>query len=186
MGKFNSKLKRKRITTMALSMIKRSTVPMLGKGQIGLPKVSVRSNGQISFSTATSKILVGCTFMAVAFDEAKRTLQFQGLAKAPKGVAEEDLFKLGYSEKTKSAFLSGAGLCKVLEYDYKASGNQNFDASLVEDKKLVSFTLPKGKLTPKEIVERPKKANKEAPVGGKDAPVSPTAGDEPEIELEEA
>lgn len=177
---------------MALTQIKKSTVPVLGKGQIGKPVVAVRSNGQISFSSMVSKILTNCVYAAVGFDEAKRTLQFQGLAKVPKGVDENDLFKLGHSDKTKAYFFSGAGLMQLLSYDYKASGNQSFDAVTKEENKTVVITLPKGKLTPKPVVTRVKKEKVASAAAGANgaakAPTTPPAaeGDEPELELEEA
>lgn len=179
---------------MALSMIKKSTLPVL-RGGPGKLNVAIRVNGQISFSSEATKILRGSKFCVVGFDSDKRTLQFQGVAAVPAKMTESDLFKIGFGkdEKTsKGAFMSGAGLMKMLEYDYKASGNQIFDATTNAEKKIVSIVLPKGSLTPKPVTPRKSKKAKGATTPATTAPATANApattkepeGDE-ELELVE-
>lgn len=163
---------------MANIVIKKSTLPVLGKGKTGSPKVTIAGKGQISFSPAASKTFAGLQLALVAWDGDTRTMTVQAFSKAPKGYTDADCFTLGYQKKSKSAYFSASALLQDADanigYDYKKSGNQPFDVTSVDTDKVksISWKLPQGALKARPVQVRAKKdktpANPAAP-----APATP-------------
>lgn len=165
------------------SSIKRSELPVMR--QVSKPSATVRGNGQIGFSSIVTKLFGSATHLVIGWaDQKARLLGLQAVSKAPKGMANDDLFKLSVPKKNGgTAFVSASGLLSKVGYDYKASGNQVFDATVYDAEKAITFTLPKGKLTPKPVVPRKKKVA--ASGAGAGATVTQQNPDEPEPEGEE-
>lgn len=151
---------------MAVTFIKRSTLPILGRGKGATgPSVNVSEKGQIGFNPATTKAFGGLKLAVVGFDAATRNFSIQAFAKPPKNYEEADCYVLGYAKKGGGSYFSAAAILQSKElgigYDYKASNSQSFVPTIDAEKHVVSFTLPKGALTPKP---RQTRAKKTAPV----------------------
>ena len=162
---------------MANIVIKKSTLPVLGKGKAGEPKVTLASKGQISFSPSASKVFDNRTLALVMWDKDSRTMTVRAFTKPPKDYTEADCFVIGYQKKSKAAYFSASALLQNKEaaigYDYKASGNQSFNVTAVntDKEKSVSWQLPEGAMTPKPSTPRKKKNKTEAPANTAPAPV---------------
>jgi hypothetical protein len=173
------------VFVMGLSFVKRSEMPVAQKGKSSGPSVSVTENGQVAFNAAASEGLGGRAITKVAIAHDSETGQFGVYPKGHKSVAkltDADMFDIRWNkEKNKKGqkqSLSGtvssmSGLLKANGYDYKASGQQSFAVTIGKDN-VLSFTLPKGKLTPKP--KNPRKP-KVAPA----APAAPESGNGPVI-----
>jgi hypothetical protein len=167
---------------MPVKMILFAELPKLqvGKAAATEPKIAIRENGQIAFNSkfvadyvkpidATHIIFrwngdgdVGtfpCDILTIPCDAAK---------------AEEERSKGGVvypipppKKKETGIVMTGSALLQRIKYQYKASGNQNFDVNLLGKNKLPSLKLTAEKLTPapKQTRERKKK----------DAPAAPPA-----------
>lgn len=142
-------------------IIKKSSLPVLGRGKTGAPTVTVAGKGQISFSPVTSKAFEGRTLALVGWDDKTRTIEVLAFSKPPKGYTEADMFTLGYQKKSKSAYFSASSLLQDKDtnigYDYKSSGNQTFSCEVDAEKHVVRFKVPAGKLTAKPVTPRKKK-----------------------------
>lgn len=146
---------------MAFQTIKKSEVPST-RAERGLPRAAVRLNGQMAFNASATKAFGTNRLVLVNHDKKTHQVQVVAYAKAPKGFEDGDMYKLGYSDKTKSAYFSAADLLKLLKYDYAKSGNQTFAAIADETTKSVTFDLPEGALTPS--AKRPRKVKTVAAV----------------------
>jgi hypothetical protein len=134
---------------MAAVLIRRSTLKAL-KGTPGKATVTVQGRGTFSFSPTASKVFAGYTVLAITWDDKTRELTMQAFPRAPKGLDEADLFKLGYQKKSKCGYFAGASLLQdagaKIGYEYQLSGNQTFELTVTPEHNLVSFILPKGSL----------------------------------------
>lgn len=153
------------------TIIRKSQLPVLGKGKAGAATVTVQSKGQIAFSPMASKAFEGRKFGLASWDEGSRTMEFMAFAKPPKIAGEqykeEDMFTIGYQKKSKSAYFAGSSMLQDAKlnigYDYKESGNQTFPVQANEKEHKVTFHLPEGKLQAKPVQVRKKKTTNLAP-----------------------
>jgi hypothetical protein len=144
---------------MALTFVKRSTLPAAVKGKAGSLSVGVTSNGQIVFSSLATKALNGVEKVVMAFDGAKAYV-FQKGAKLVAKVDEKDMITVSKSKKTGTISFSGAAILRAARdfgashtYDFKASGNQSFAVTVDEKNNCLTFELPE-KMTPKPVTTR--------------------------------
>lgn len=148
----------KELTHMA--GIQRSKLPVLRVGKTATePVVSITDNGQIRFNKLAAAVF-GDSKAVMLFDFSdKRVLTIVGYSgKLPKGWTEEDLFALPTDQEKKGSYINAASALRQLEYDYKASGSQSFrELGINKEKRLISFTVPKGALTPLPKQHREKK-----------------------------
>src|ERR1039458_4634946 len=89
---------------MALTFVKRSTLPAAIRGKAGTLSVSVTVNGQIVLSALSTAALNGATKVVMAFEGAKAYV-FPSTAAAVKKVAEADMIVLS---ALSTAALNGA------------------------------------------------------------------------------
>ena len=82
-------------------------------------------------------------------------LLFLGMREPPKGIQEEDCFRVRRNSGG-SGCIEAAGLMQWLGYDYKGSGNQRLDVTVNEDHQSLMFPLPEGTLTPVPRLSRKK------------------------------
>lgn len=175
LDRLDSRQKELEKTTMAMTFVKKSTLPVLGKGKASEPSVTVTDKGQLTFNPAAAKAFGGLRLAVMGFDSDSRKLQIQAFAKPPKGFEESDCYVIGVQKKSHAAYFSAANLLQSKEYnigyDYKASGSQSFVPAVDVDKHVILITLPAGALTPrpkqtrnKKTAETPKAAA--ATVGG--------------------
>lgn len=148
----------KELTHMA--GIQRSKLPVLRVGKTATePVVSITDNGQIRFNKLAAAVF-GDSKAVMLFDfSEKRVLTIVGYSgKLPKGWTEEDLFALPSDPEKKGCYINAASALRQLGYDYKASGSQNFkELGINKEKRLISFTVPKGALTPLPTQHRERK-----------------------------
>ena len=144
---------------MALTFVKRSTLPAAVKGKAGSLSVGITNNGQIVFSSLATKALNGIDKVAMGFDGVKAYVFPKG-AKAIAKVDEKDLITVSKSKKTGTISFSGAAILRAARdfgashtYDFKASGNQSFAVTVDEKNNCLTFDLPE-KMTPKPVTAR--------------------------------
>lgn len=154
--------RQKDIKENPMTIIKRSVLPVLGRGKASLPTVTIGGKGQISFSPIASKGFDGKVTALVGWDSKSRTMSVQAFKGVPKGYTEADCFTLGSSKKSHVAYFSASALLQDADtgigYDYKSSGNQTFPATVDEKTNSVSWKVPEGTMTPKPVTKREKKA----------------------------
>jgi hypothetical protein len=155
---------------MALSFIKRSDLPVSARGKSAPPSVSVTEAGQITFSGAACEALGGRKVASVipAYDPETGKVAFYPKGHKATAKQPEDNFiplrwskeknKKGKNNSTSATVSSGTGILKIAGYDYKKSGQQNFQVT-VGDGGILSFGLPKGALTPKPKQQRKPRAS---------------------------
>lgn len=162
---------------MAITFLKRSELPEPTKGKVGTNSVAISDNGQIVMSSIASKFFAGVDKAFVAFDGTKVYLLKPDApivvsAMKKKMIGENDFVALRRSKKdgkedpngqvafSASRYLSVADKYGAsVNYDFRASGNQTFQCSEDEAKGYLMFEIPaSGKLTPKPVVARKKKA----------------------------
>lgn len=162
--------------------IKRSSLPVARFGASStVPSVSISENGQLRLNVIASKTFAGLPLMLVGdFDEKTRVITFKAVAEPPKGWELGDCFPLNAGKKQGSgSYLSCAPLWRQIGYDFKTSGNQNVnDLTFNEEKKTLSFKVPKGALEARVKAVRTKKAK---PVAAAAASMAPAGGDSLDI-----
>jgi hypothetical protein len=170
---------------MAMTFISRATLPVVGKGKAGGPRVNISDKGQVTLSTQCAAVMQNVDGLAVAYDKASRLVSLlagtPATIKAAGGVG--NLVPIKSNKKSKAMFFSAAAYFAeggpFSDYSYKTSGNQGFNAEVDEKGKTVSFTLPKGQLTPKPKQERKPRTKKvKATV---EAPATPVAEGEEDL-----
>ncbi len=124
------------------------------------PTVHIHGNGQLSFNKSACAGFDACEKAQVLFDDSTRTLVFQGIkegskVKIPVGAY---IVSLKRNEKIKMITFSATQLLRALEYDYRSSDNQSFNAAVDTKNNTVAIDLPKGALTPKPKAPRKKKS----------------------------
>jgi hypothetical protein len=143
--------------------IRKSTLPVLRVGrEVTEPSVGITEGGQIRFNKLAA-VAFGDSKAAMLydFDESTRVLKIVGYqGKLPKGWTEEDLFKFPEGDSNKGVYISCAAALRQIGYDYKASGNQVMkDLKMDKDKRVITFTVPKGALTPLPKQTRAKRSD---------------------------
>lgn len=117
-----------------LTFIKASDMPVSARFRTSTPKMSISTNGQMRFSkaTLTNEHWAGKKKLYVGWDAASRTLGAMPIGdKLPKGILDTELFDIRSSEKhPDNVYVSAAGICKLIGYDYIESGNQAWDIEL--------------------------------------------------------
>lgn len=150
------------------------------------PTISIAENGQVRFNSLATKHIVNKKYL-ILDDMGDRDYRFIAVDGLPKGLTEADVVVLKWQDAKgntlDSIYFGFGGTLKELGYDYKASGNQVFEATLQDVKEgkgvfaAVAFKLPKGKLTPKPVQHRERK-NKANGVPTPPVPPSNPAEDE--------
>jgi hypothetical protein len=152
--------------------VKRSAIAIPPKGRLAGPLVSITEGGVMGLSVAASKALNGVDRVFFRFYPDSRKLELipKGHKIIPKDYTDADGYELKVAKKSNSVTVSGSnGFLQDIKhaifpegatYQFRASGNQTFDAST--EGGMVSFTLPLGKLQRKEVVKRKPRAKKGA------------------------
>lgn len=178
---------RGRGTTMGYAEIDISKLPVT-RMAAGEPTISIKENGQITFSTKASEAFADHGNMRVMWDGERRLLAFVSCANLPKGKTG---LKIGRPSKGKYCNVSAAGLLKKLEYNYREAGNQSFDAVMGtgKTKNMAAMELPSETPERKPTVRRKRKngAESQAEAEGaagmaKNGPASSSQGEEEEEE----
>lgn len=166
---------------MSLTLIGRSSLPATRRGATGTMSVRVADNGQIGFSTSAGKVFGNFTACKIDFDPDSRKMIFTPVntSKLPKGLKEEDTFKVGQSKDGSNRYISAAGLFKlpVVAYDYSV-GSYSFDA--IQEGNSLSFVLPQ-EMAKKEVTPRKPRAAKTVAAAAGTAGAG-SAVDEPELQ----
>lgn len=160
---------------MAVTFIKRSTIPVSVKGKVATePFVAITEKGQLALNSIATKYLGTENKVGIGFDkENKKLVLFIRGSKALAKIDDKELFTLsrGKDGKGRNAFMTATTLLKSTDvfgdhlYDFNASGGQTFQATYDEKAHSISFEMPKGTLPRKPKVARKKKAKKDATVG---------------------
>jgi hypothetical protein len=134
--------------------IKRSDVPTYHSrifGESGPPRVSVSPQGAIIFSRLAADALgIESNFVAVQFHEETRTLQLFGFREPPANLGEEDCFPVRRPKQNPNRLtINGAALLRWLDYDFRSSGAQVFEATVHPENNCVRFTVPRGSVAQK-------------------------------------
>ena len=160
--------------------IRKSALPVFTPGRVSTePLVAIAGNGQLRMNGLAYKGIGSPDAVYLDFDSKTRVFKIANIpaSKLPKGFPESDLFKVSKGTKGNSSYLSLAMLWQDKDagigYDFHASGNQVFKCELNTEKQVLSFSLPKGALTPKPTVARPRKAKAAASSTAAAAPASP-------------
>ena len=155
---------------MAITFVKRSALPVATHGKTAAPTVAITEMGQIQLGKVCSEFLGSkAKTLVMAFD-GSTALLFRSNAKAVAKWPIEDHIKLTYPvqkegqpEKHGCTF-SGAQILRHAKdygasglYDFKASGNQTFQATLDEKNGCITFTLPTGAIARRPFTPRKKK-----------------------------
>lgn len=191
-----TKLPNKTINFMSLTFVSRASLPQLAKGAVGKESLTVHENGQVILSKKVMDLLAltADTKVVLGFDTASRQLVIQ--VATPKLIklvgGDNGCYILKVSSKTKQGFFAASAFLQDpndeifgegQKYDYKASGNQTFDATVNEKDKSVAAVLPVGALKKKPVVARKKKTTETpAPAGTTPAPAKVVKAEEPELE----
>lgn len=161
---------------MALTFVKRSSIPATVKGKTATKAmVAVGENGQIVLNSLASKHFNGDLHFGMAADGGK-VYMFPKGAKALGKTPDSELFEFKKGKKSDALFMSATNFLKSKDvfgehiYDFKASGNQSFDATIDEKNQALIFELPKGSLTPRPKVARDKKKKKTTSTVAADQP----------------
>ncbi len=159
---------------MSLTLLKRSALPPSVRGYSGTDNVAISDGGQFRLSTTLAKKINGAKKFATGWaDKAKRVYTItvnEATVKSmlPKGEKVEDY--MGDLQRGKDGesqpYFAGVGILKtdIEDYDFKNSGTQSFPATYDEKTGVISFTVPSGKLAPKESTGRGR------PKGSKNTP----------------
>ena len=154
---------------MALTFVKRSALPVVTHGKTAAPTVAITEMGQIQLSKMCAEFIGKAKTLVMAFD-ATTVYLFKPTAKTVAKVPIEDHVKLSYPaqkegqpEKHGCTF-SGAQILRHANeygasglYDFKASGNQSFPATMDEKNGCITFTLPVGAVARRPFTPRKKK-----------------------------
>ena len=158
---FQNSLKEERFTSMPAIAIKLSACPPSLRGQGSSdPTVAIHENGQVVVNKAGCEKagLTDKKFFYVSLDG--RVLSLRGLATVPAKMSADDLIPLKVNEKTSGAYFAGSRIMRhdAVNYLYKESGNQVFQAVVDEKTNTVSITLPAPgvALTPPVVHRRPR------------------------------
>lgn len=156
--------------SMALSItpVKLASLPAPVRGvPEGKPAVTITSNGQIRLSRPATRHLGGDNpakqYAVVGWlgKAAKRQFAIQAIKEVPAELKDAYVPEMAVGSKSKSYQFSAGRVMAAFGYDYKASGNQIFDAKLEKDGEgdaIVVVTLPEGKLAARPVTPRKKKA----------------------------
>ncbi len=149
---------------MAVTFLKRSTLPAAVKGKVGTLSVGISNMGQVTLSSLATKAINGATHLALAFDNGKVMLFTPDAPIVAKAKLDtKDMIELRKAKKGGTVSFSGAAILRDANtfgtklYDFKSSGNQTFAVTVDEKNKAVTFELPEGKMTPKPVVKRERK-----------------------------
>jgi len=172
---------------MPVTFVKRSSLPVTRIGKAGSMSITISGNGQVSLSKLATEALKGAARVAIGFDAATGTVALYAPSPRIEKLLpkKEDWVTLRHAKKGVSDSFAGSAILRDKDtfgahlYDFKASGNQTFAVAANEKEGCITFSLPKGKLTPKPVVPRKKKAA--VPAAGAVAPAAP-ATDEPILE----
>lgn len=160
--------------------IKRSALPVFKLGRTATEAiVTITDNGQLRFNVLAMKALGGVTKpLFIGWDDKTRLMVIT--PNAPKNWPQADLFTARES-KGGGGYISCSALWGDKEngilYDFHKSGSQHFKPTVDADKNKLSFSVPKGALTPLPRQIRVKKAEK-ADVKAKGAAAGASSGDE--------
>jgi hypothetical protein len=150
-----------------LTFVKRADLPIATRGTgSGKPSVTVQGNGTFLFSTKAAEMLGTHELALFVIEKQQITVQsvtdaiLKDLKKQKMDIADLATCKYTRGKKSKGVGLAGSGVCKLVGYDYKTSGNQTFDLEGDADDGNVVFSLPKGHLTPKPKAARKPRAPK--------------------------
>lgn len=181
---------------MAVTFIKRSTIPVPIKGKLATdPQVTISESGQMTLSTLAVRLLGGkeCKKVAVGYDREQRQVVVipQGHKQVAK-LEDKELWELKHSKKGNSATLSGSasflnneGVFGSDTYNYKDSGSQVLP--VIEKNGYIFYTLPKGALPRRKVTVRKKKDKVQTITSAPATPQAPPkTADEPILELESA
>ena len=155
---------------VALTFVKRSALPVATHGKTAAPTVAITEMGQIQLSKLCSEFLNKASTLVMAFDGTIAYL-FRPTAKAVAKLGQEYHCKLNYPKQKEGqpekhgCTFSGATVLRHANefgasglYDFKASGNQSFPATLDEKNGCITFTLPVGAIARRPFTPRKKKA----------------------------
>jgi|SRR5215467_275241 len=156
---------------MALTFIKRSSLPVATKGKAATePKITISDKGQLTLNPVATAFLKGNGKVGLGFDKDTGTVYFiRHDHKSVEKLGDEDLLhfkapKVKDGKKGKGNILSlsfgtalQAGLDPSHKYNYKDSGSQTFEMKTDEKNKMLSFVLPNGSLTKRPVVTRKRK-----------------------------
>lgn len=147
---------------MAVTFIKRSTLPAPVKGKTGGTSVMIGGNGQISLSKLASDFFPGGQLL-IGFDGDKLCL-IRTDSKLAKGSTEADHVTLKHPKKGSGASFAASRELTLAKnygashaYPYKESGNQTFTPTVDETNKIMYFVLPATALAKRPVVKRVKK-----------------------------
>lgn len=156
---------------MSITFVKRSELPVPVKGKEATNNVTISESGQLIMSSLVNKFFEGVEQCVVAFDTLKVYIfksdaPIVTKAITAKKISDKDLISIRRGEKNKNGVFSIGPVLQNAQkygasvtYDYKASGNQQFEVTYDEKNGAVSFSLPEsGKLEHKPVVKREKKA----------------------------
>ena len=155
---------------MSIMFVKRSELPMPTRGKEATSHtVSISDGGQVTLNTLSTKFFADSPKVAMAFDGSKAYLFREDapvVVKAIQGkkLGEKDLIVMRVNAKNHTlAFTASQVIVNSTKYgasvayDFKASGNQTFEATVDEKNKAITFELPEsGKLVPKPHVRAKK------------------------------
>ena len=96
---------------MAVTFLKRSTLPAAVKGKVGTLNVMVGGNGQVILSSLATKALDGAKKVVLGFDNGT-VLLFPDTAPLVKKVAPEDMIELRFAKKGGTAGFSASAILK--------------------------------------------------------------------------
>ena len=174
---------------MAFTKISKAALPVstFGAGRESKPTVAIGANGQMRFSTKLTADVIGkCDKAVIQFDPDTRELRIMPVLAAPKGWTEDELFVIsrGKDGEGKQAYFGASALLSFpdagIEYDFRASGTQMFDAVIGATKsgnQFFSISIPKGALEP-----RPVKTRAKAPAASATPVSKAPAADDDEID----
>lgn len=184
---FNEEIRK---NNMALKFVKRSQLPPSVRGKsAGGPTVAITENGQLQLSKTSSDFLKEAKTVVLGFDGLK-TYIILPTAKLVAKVPAEDHCAVSYPKSGSGATISAAAILRSMkefgasvQYDFKASRNQSFVATLDSKNECIVFDLPvEGKLMPKPVAHRTKTTK---PTPTPEVAKAATVG-EPELVLEMA
>lgn len=171
--------------SMAITFLKRSTLPAPIKGKEGTNSVSISENGQITLSSKLTAWLGEHRHVVMGYDAGTVYLFTPAAPLVKKGkVEEKDMISLRDNKKQKSVTFGGAVILRSADYfgdniyDFKASGNQTFQAEVDDKNGCIKFALPKGAIARRPVVKRQKKV--------KTATVKAEAGNTNTVEVQAA
>lgn len=142
--------------------IRRNELPAStrGRGANTSPSVGITASGQLRFNKALVDALgPDRNLIDVGIDEDSRTLVLTVVRAVPKGRKAEELFELKTDKSGAYAAMTGVWKHESVDYDFKASGNQSFAATVDAKAGTVRINLPHA-LKPRPTTPRKPKVEK--------------------------